>query len=464
MSYYNKKIKEIAKIEKNNFLYSITAFKIPIWRLIRSSIVEGYLTKKCNFEKRNTTKRSVNWGHFFKYYFLSFYSLIRVYFHPKIRAKYVFFAFPRLQEFENKYIDKFTDPVIKESGLLKEFVIFQRPLSGKHFKPRYKQGAIIPIDFIEYTTKILGVVFSPLFFIIYIKSIFILYKRANMTFGVNKKFLFSISAAIGAFLFSSYCFKLLFGKLKTQKIFFVNRELNFPITYAAKRKGITTYELQHGITLDWSILYSHQYCPAIDPDYFLAFGKFWKGKQFGIPVERIINIGWAFGKFIRNVKASKNVLENYILIVSEPNSSNNIIKIALEMAQLYTNYIFHIRPHPQEEISGILKNRIEKLDNISIQDNKVESSIALLPYQYVVGHKSSVLYEALSFGKNVGCLNFNGCKANSGQIENNPFVIINSINEFTKLKEKKRKKNQNIINSFYSYFDENKFNEIILSK
>ncbi len=464
MSHYNEKIKEIANVEKNNSFYSIIAFKIPIWRLIRSSIVEGYLKKKYNFEKRNTTKRSVNWGHFFKYYFLSFYSIIRVFFHPKIRAKYVIFAFPRLQHFDSKYIDKFTDPIIKESVLLNESIIFQKPLSGRHFRPRYKLCPIIPIDFIEYTTKFLGIILSPLFFIMFSKSIFNLYKKTNRTFGVSKKFLFSISAIIGTFLFSSYCYKLLFGILKTQKIIFVNRELNFPITYAAKRKEITTYELQHGITLNWSILYSHQYCPAIDPDYFLSFGKFWKGKQFGIPVERIINIGWAYGKFIKNAKASKNVMKNYILIVSEPRNSDNIIEIALEMALLYTNYIFHIRPHPQEEISSVLKNRIEKLDNISIQDNKVESSIAVLPYQYIIGHKSSVLYEALSFGKSVGCLNFNGCSTNAVQIRNSPFVIINSMNDFVKLVESKREKNQNMENSFYSYFDENDFNEIILSR
>ena len=47
------------------------------------------------------------------------------------------------------------------------------------------------------------------------------------------------------------------------------------------------------------VLYSGYYNPDIDPDYFLTFGDACHKNVFGIPENKIINIGWAFKSYLK---------------------------------------------------------------------------------------------------------------------------------------------------------------------
>ena len=88
-----------------------------------------------------------------------------------------------------------------------------------------------------------------------------------------------------------------------------------------------------------------------------------------------------------------------------------------------------MRCHPQERISIEGLKLIESFKNIIVVDNKQESFCTLAKYQTIVGENSSVLYEAMSFNKKVGRLNFGGLRV----VQNEKLYggyIINCVKDF----------------------------------
>ena len=86
--------------------------------------------------------------------------------------------------------------------------------------------------------------------------------------------------------------------------------------------------------------------------------------------------------------------------------------------------------------------------------------IAILPYNFVIGENSSVLYESLSLGKKVGRINCNGLNAIAYDAANSDgFYYINDIEDFSHFMD------ATVINTgklqIYSDFNSNLFNSLI---
>ncbi|XKW96305.1 hypothetical protein R8G64_12865 [Tenacibaculum maritimum] len=97
-------------------------------------------------------------------------------------------AFPRLSQQDEGYFDKFTDPLIAQSNLKSNTLVLQRNLSGKQFSPRYNEDADYKIsDFIDYTSKLIGVLIAPVIYIIYGKRYINLLKMLLLIFLYLKK-------------------------------------------------------------------------------------------------------------------------------------------------------------------------------------------------------------------------------------------------------------------------------------
>jgi len=456
MSYtVGEAIKEITELEYNAGVYSVKAGDISIWRLIRKKYVSKILRRKYHIGSFNERVLNIKPWLFLKEYVQSFISLLGLVIKNK-PVDYIFFAMSRLQKVDNAFLDKFTDPIIKNSAL-ENFLILQRPLAGKHFSPRYNNSHVIKLDFIHYSAKIFGIFLAPFVLIFYILPLSCLRNLYSVYFG-KEKFLFWVAAIkIGVFLVEVSLYNFLYKRLKVKKIFVVNREINLAAIFAAKKQEIISSELQHGITLGPVLLYSTLYDPFLDPDYFLTFGKFWVGDQFGMPSEKLINIGFAFADFIWEIKKDNYVSENNCcLIISQPRIGSRIIENTLELAKENQNVTFHIRLHPQERLRDSLDSEISRRENVMVVPNTHESSTALLQYPHIIGVNSSVLYEALSLGKKVGCFNYNGCEAIAAwhYLDGGPFFILNSPLDFGSFLAKENHPNNSIKeNSFYSKFD-----------
>jgi hypothetical protein len=452
-------LKEIVNKEKELDIYRYRVFGIPFWRIVRFIIRTRYLSLKTGFQY-NTTKKNLSFKLLLINFLVSFFQYL-VLFSKRKRYENIVFAFPRLQKLGDQYIDKFTDPIVVESKIKNNCIIFQRPLAGNHKENRINSEIAVKTDFIEVTSKILGMILFPFIGLFYFRTLIGVYKSSKEYFLLKHKHILFFILTLSNFSFS-FCFHyILFKKLKPKRIFLVDREIFFPIILACKRLKINVYEIQHGVTHGETAVYSGKYDESIDPDFFLAFGEAWIGPQFGMPLDRIINIGWAYKDYIKGRYYNIPVTENSTLVIPEPHITEKIISITKELALLHNNITFHIRLHPQESLNDNHKNMLSGVDNIFIQDNTVESTLAIMSYKFLLGENSSVLYEALSFGKKVGRINYGGLLPEL--VEGNVidgFYYLNGPNDFNFFINSSINTESKVDNLAYSDFDKDKFNSL----
>ena len=211
-----------------------------------------------------------------------------------------------------------------------------------------------------------------------------------------------------------------------------------------------------------TILYTGDYRKEIDPDYFLTFGSIWTGPQFGIPEKRIKCIGWGYREMLQ-INQSTSVLDKTILVISTPQITKEIVELTAQWAQWWDHLQFHLRLHPQEELSPQQEELLGQYQNIQISDTKIDSFIALQSYSHVVGDISSVLFEALSMGKLVGKLNFGIFASRSTPSQYyEDFSIINTPKDLLSFAEQKNLNHHS--DKFYTDFDAAYFNHQILDK
>lgn len=452
-------LRNIFKKEQELDLYSFKVLEAPVWYLLRFTVRVSKLNKEIGYVNR-TSKIKLRLGRMFYSYIKSFIQFLGIILGTKNKP-YLILAFPRLVNYKGKYIDKFTDPLILQTNLKNKTLVLQRNLSGEQFVPRYKDVDAVykTSDFIDYSSKILALILFPIIFVYYFKKIDRLYRRASSYFDLSNKFKLLISFKIGEFLIHYFFAKKILKKLKTKKIFLVNRMIFLPFIVAAKKEKITVFELQHGITHSETELYIGTYEKKIDPDFFLTFGEKWKGEQFSIPLSKQVNIGWAYNSWLLNANKSQ-IKSKYVLIVSSPAITDNILKTTIALAKKYKEYYFNIRLHPQEELSLKQEDLLEDYNNISL-DNKTKDSLnSILESEYIIGENSSVLYEALSLDKPVGKIMFNGLHSKAkldDQFEGITYLLnVNGFNELIKSKNKKRQ-----TSGIYDIFEVEKFNNLL---
>lgn len=102
--------------------------------------------------------------------------------------------------------------------------------------------------------------------------------------------------------------------------------------------NLPVYEFQHGITNGETCLYSGYYNPDIDPDYFLTFGDACHKNVFGIPENKIINIGWAFKSYLKQQHLNTEFFPDTFLVISEPEISQKVIDIVIYFANHFPEY------------------------------------------------------------------------------------------------------------------------------
>lgn len=422
-------LSDIDKKEQSLGLYDESVIGIPFWRLVRFQVRVSYLREHDGFINKTVTDR-IDLKNHVKNFFRSLYEFLRILLKGK-KFKHVIFAFPRLQKVRGVFVDKFTDPVIRFSKIQENYIIFQRHQAGKHWQPRYDTDHIVKTDFFEILIRLIGFCIYPFVIIIYGKSVYRTYRKAKNMYRLGIKHLLLFFFQLSVFLVHVFLWYQVLKKIKAKCIFVVNRQNFFPQICACKKLNITAYELQHGITCGDSALYTGPYDTRIDPDFFLAFGDRWVGPQFGISVNKIINIGWAYKMFIEEDRVGDNLFKNAVLVISSPEISVQICTTVSALAEAYPELEFHVRLHPQEELTSQQVASICKNRNIQIKDNKEESSVALLAYQYVIGENSSVLYEALTLGKKVGKICFNGLNVEPvNRMKGDGFYYIESIPDF----------------------------------
>lgn len=200
----------------------------------------------------------------------------------------------------------------------------------------------------------------------------------------------------------------IFHKLGIKKFFAPSRANLLCHICPAKRLGVEVFEFQHGITYGETALYSGSRDSDFTPDRFLAFGDSQPRNVYGIDESKIYNIGWAFQDYIDKIQTGTKVGEHDILVISGPCLTDKILSATFRLAKESPDVHFVVRPHPAEVVTEEHRRSVEEFLNVEFQDPKINVAVAMRPYQNIIGENSTVLYEALTYGKKVARFCFDG--------------------------------------------------------
>lgn len=394
-------IRGICEKEDHSALYEIKIGGLPAYSMIRGFV--RYRILESNSLPAMNLRSPLNWKEAFRSALISWCQLL------KLRVsgrKYpsIYYAFARVDKVGGAYLDKFTDPIIEQCEKKGRYLILDYGRAGVHPRPRVHADSIVYLDFFGGMSRLYGTLFFRYFYRRHKREFDGLFEELRNTFGID----FNQTAIMKELASESvYVDRVqrLFRKVSAERVIGPARAFMAAPFIAAKRQGMKTFELQHGITYGESVLYSGYRDEKILPDFFLAFGDNKPIDVYGIDVTRIVNIGWAFQNYIGDV--SQDVIDcgpRDILVVSDPEVSIPLLKAVAGLAKDNPEIAFHFRPHPHEVITQEQKEMIAPYPNIKIQDNHINITIVLHKFCHVVGENSTVLYEALALRKKVGRL------------------------------------------------------------
>lgn len=454
-------LQEICNREKLSDIYQIRIKNVHLWPLIRLSTVYNYIAAETGAKKESNQSQFnfkaivlstiKSYKHYIKYRRSGFHSSI------------VFIGFPRLEYFGGEYIDRFVDPIFEQFPQMKKGCLYlERGRSGKHKVPRYDISNKLWTEYFDNFSIIQGLFFAPMMYLVYRKTIKQLQReifhclpghkisglRLSMQLSIN----FSLIRLYNK-LFKSLRVKLICGPILVHRTY---------LLYAAKLNGAKCFELQHGITYGTTSTYSTAYNSKWSLDLFLAFGKSSMIPIFGVPLDKMVNIGYAYKNYIINHTAKyKSGAKKRFLVLSEPSVTDKMIKSMFDLAENYPDYEFHFRCHPLEQLSESQLEQISRRDNTKYVSNDVSSFAAMLQYDGVLGENTTCLYEAITMGIKTAQLSINGLSPKVFYKESlKLFFQIDKIEQFKTFVSEKEP-GLEVQDLFYSNFDKHAFLNLI---
>lgn len=415
---FKEKLKVIIELESNNYdLHKIEILKnVPLWRLIRNDIRTEYLKSETSFNNKSRAN-SIDFSVYLSSILNSILDILKL---LTARKALLIFSLPRYMSINNRLTDKLTDGIglILNQNNQKFKIIDRNPNSTS--KNRRLPNKTLNISLFIITSKVLSYLLSIITFLVFKKSISRLQNNVRPIYGLVHSW--KIAYRISEFIILSKLYQILFAIIKPPSVVIVNRNISYEIIYACKLLDIPNYELQHGITLGQNVLYSGIYNNMVDPDYFCIFSDHWKKPYFSIPIEKLITLGCSYSKLIQTHKGNSDK----ILIISSPDSTDNIFNIISRIARKNNQLYFIYRLHPQEDLSTEQYEILKKISNISLDKSNIDSLERLSEVNIVIGENSSVLFEAIMLGKAVGRLNYDGVTSLSVGDNSNGFKYLQS--------------------------------------
>lgn len=442
-------------LKKESRLNKIDSFTIsgdiPIWRIVRSKMRNKLLNDRV---KTVGAKISIK---LFVNVLISYFQLTKI----LLRRKHIdniLFPHPRLFKIRDIFIERLSDPIIEYSDIKDSYIIFDRWQNGIHQKPRMHSDKCIYWDFIPFFALIFSRLFDGIITKKYSNQIKGLVSELSKEFEVTDEMIKDIRRELSCFIISYRLSNPILRACSPKRVFLAPRTTYNYIIAFGKKNNFKSYELQHGITLGQTKLYSGEYHYAIDPDYFLTFGKGNVSNHFGIPLEKIKNIGYAYGRYIKDIQKDDRDQKNRILVISEPQISEILLETIGILAKCHREFEFDFRCHPHESLNIKQKKFINCHSNIHEVDNIEESFSVINKYPIIIGENSSVIFEALFLNKKVGRLNFNGLKVDTESAIQGG-VIINSVEEFDSFIKSQPSDNNDTL-SLYSEFNPDTVNNL----
>lgn len=202
-----------------------------------------------------------------------------------------------------------------------------------------------------------------------------------------------------------------FKKKNIKEIYIICAYGKEGIVAAAQDLNIKVIEIQHGAITKYHLAYHYPTNHKIPyfPDYFYSFGKYWeeivvfpkgtKLKVYGFP--------YLQNQLIKYKEVAE--IKDQILFISQGHIGEKLLYKAIEFASKNENKNIIYRLHPGElrysikQYQDILKKY--NLKNFILEDCKKNLYELIKESEYIFAVSSTVIYEALALGKDVGIIN-----------------------------------------------------------
>lgn len=423
---HDRLLKEVCSREIECGLYDVKIDGIGVYNYIRRDCRDRFMSGFGLGEGIGNPYVPINERR--KSLLISFWHFIKIAF-GRIKANNVIRSFERIELVNGLYVDKFTDPFVDFSSIKESYIIIDPGRNGRHLKPREHQNNIVYPDAIYWlSSRLLRFKFIKKSYIRknvkVLDELFIKLNKAFPEFFIDRN---STTCAIIEQSYVAYFYRCLFKKLKSKSLFAPARGSFMHIIPAAKLQGIRVFELQHGVTYGESLTYSGYLDPLFSPDFFLAFSKITNPHNYGMAADRVVEVGWAFEKYLALVEEQGS--GNSVLVISSPEISEKMIAVTSFLASQNPSVKFSFRPHPNEMLDEGRLKELGKYDNIEINNNLENLSVVLTRFSYIIGENSTALYEGLNMGKNVGKLFLGGLQPRYLDEDDKKYFFAISNNE-----------------------------------
>lgn len=198
--------------------------------------------------------------------------------------------------------------------------------------------------------------------------------------------------------------------------------------YLAKKRGIAVAELQHGAFDSYNVICSPAQNVCSDtrfaeskPDYWLFYGDWW-ATQTMMPSKKII-IGNPYREL--KIQCLDSVSKRVVLLVGDSRNTEDRMRMANKLRELFPQYRVMFRPHPIE------RNEVKYLQR-TYPDVVIDSDDLYKTLQrcvLVVGPYSTVLFEAVGIAERVMLLS----EGPTDSIPRVTFPVFRTIDELPSL-------------------------------
>jgi len=376
-------------------------------------------------------------------------------------SKIVFFVRSRRKLFEDgKWWDIYCDPIINYLPK-SDYIFLEHPYMFKHFRPSKTENLkyLDILLFIAALRRELGLI-KIKFNEEELNFLKLVERKIKEIFNINIELKEIVHQNLQERKSEFDIYESLFKKLNPRIVLLGQSYGWETIIEICKKLNIPTVELQHGIIDKYNFGYSF---PGIKrkkrtfPDYFFAFGDFWKNcVEFPIRKEHIFSVGYPY---LEEEKARYcNIKKrNRILFISGGGIGKEVSKFAVELSK-YKNLDYDIiyKLHPGEyhrwkrEYPWL--DKANKENSIKVVENDNPPFYKLMAESKIqIGVNSTAIYEGLNFGLDTYLLDLPGIEYMDHLIERGNATVIYSVKEFVGYLALPRKNNGKKVNIDYFF-------------
>lgn len=428
-------VEKIFEMEEELHLFSKQIDGVKFWELMRFNVftelsqqtkIHGKAQYKVDYNFRNMAKytsKFIKNSFYHNPFFLN-------------QSDILFFGTSRLKLMDDgTWWDIYCDPIIEEIEKNYKCVIIQFPNKVDHRGFR-KFNNVKYLDFIM-ATQVLGKKFRyPLVNLSAADNESIdpiedyIYRTLKVRLGLKNMILEKLQNRKISIQVYNYILKRVRPKLAIVVCSY-GKEAFVEI---CKRMKVPVAELQHGSISRYHVGYSYIGGRAVKenfPDYFFAFGDFWKSTvSFPIPKKNIFSVGYPYFE-METAKYKNEDKKNQIIFISQGTIGESMSKFAVDLQNredFPLDIVYKLHPGEysrwKKMYPWLVNSRIQVIDDDAIPLYKLFAQSKAL-----VGVYSTAVYEGFTFGLKTFLLKLPGIEFMKDLVESNLVQVIDSVDQ-----------------------------------